>query len=36
MLKINIIENLSKTTFNIVNKVFNILFLHPKKEFLKY
>lgn len=32
MLKINIIENLSKTTFNIVNKVFNILFLHSKKR----
>ena len=35
MLKINIIENLSKTTFNIVNKVFNILFLHPKKRIFK-
>lgn len=34
MLKINIIENLSKTTFNIVNKVFNILFLHSKKRIL--
>lgn len=35
MLKINIIENLSKTTFNIVNKVFNILFLHSKIRILK-
>ena len=35
MLKINIIENLSKTTFDIVNKVFNILFLHPKKRIFK-
>ena len=35
MLKINIIENLSKTTFNIVNKVFNILFLHSKIGILK-
>ena len=35
MLKINIIENLSKTTFNIVNKVFNILFLHSKKRIFK-
>ena len=35
MLKINIIENLSKATFNIVNKVFNILFLHSKKRIFK-
>ena len=35
MLKINIIENLSKATFNIVNKVFNILFLHSKIRILK-
>ena len=35
MLKINIIENLSKTTFNIVNKVFNILFLNSKIRILK-
>ena len=35
MLKINIIENLSKATFNIVNKVSNILFLHSKIRILK-
>ena len=33
MLKINIIENLLKITFNIVNKVHNILFLYTKKRF---
>ena len=34
MLKINILENLLKKTFNIVNKVYNILFLYTKKGFL--
>ena len=34
MLKINILENLLKKTFNIVNKVYNILFLYTKKRFL--
>ena len=33
MFKINILENLLKKTFNIVNKVYNILFLHTKKNF---
>ena len=33
MFKINIIDNLLKTTFNIVNKVYNILFLYSKKRF---
>jgi len=33
MFKINILENLLKKTFNIVNKVYNILFLYTKKRF---
>ena len=33
MLKINILEKLLKITVNIVNKVYNILFLHTKKNF---
>lgn len=33
MFKINILENLLKKTFNIVNKVYNILFLYTKRRF---
>ena len=32
MLKINIIENLLKTTFNIVNKVLQYFVLHSQKK----